>query len=229
MKRSLINKNILWAGDVLKQHGITLPEFAYWDMQQWRSNAANLVNIKGAMLGWDVTDFGNGNFLEVGGVLFTLRNGNFNDSSIGTPYAEKIMVLRPGQRLPIHMHKTKHEDIINRCGANYCIKLWNTGKDGQPDCESDVEAYFDGIKKTVKAGETLVIQRGCSITLPPYLYHTFWGQEGSESAVVGEVSSVNDDNVDNHFAEPVNRFSEIEEDEPCICPLCNEYSMLEQG
>lgn len=35
--------------------------------------------------------------------------------------------------------------------------------------------------------------------------------------------AVNDDNTDNYFAEPTARFADIEEDEPVLYPLCNEY------
>lgn len=46
------------------------------------------------------------------------------------------------------------------------------------------------------------------------MYHTFWGESGKGKILVGEVSKVNDDRVDNRFYEPVGRFPEIEEDEP---------------
>jgi len=42
-------------------------------------------------------------------------------------------------------------------------------------------------------------------------------------ALVGEVSSVNDDRTDNYFLIPKGRFSTIEEDEPINHYLCNEY------
>ena len=42
--------------------------------------------------------------------------------------------------------------------------------------------------------------------------------------LVGEVSKVNDDNVDNRFLEPVGRFPSVDEDEPPIWLLCNEYT-----
>ena len=44
--------------------------------------------------------------------------------------------------------------------------------------------------------------------------------------VAGEVSKVNDDNTDNYFLEPTSRFAAIDEDEPVLHPLCNEYDML---
>ena len=41
--------------------------------------------------------------------------------------------------------------------------------------------------------------------------------------IAGEVSSINDDQTDNFFAEPVSRFADIVEDEKPIHLLCNEY------
>ena len=37
------------------------------------------------------------------------------------------------------------------------------------------------------------------------------------------LAKVNDDDTDNYFAEPTARFADIEEDEPVLYPLCNEY------
>ncbi|MDL2236410.1 D-lyxose/D-mannose family sugar isomerase [Christensenellaceae bacterium OttesenSCG-928-K19] len=226
MKRSLINKSIEWARGVLEQNNISLPEFAYWGYEEWQKNADDITTIRKTMLGWDVTDYGSGDFDKTGSVLFTVRNGDVGDKNVGTPYAEKYIVLKPGQAIPTHMHKTKAEDIISRCAASYCIKLYNTGKDGKPDLQSDVDVFCDGIKKTFPPGETIEVTNGTSMTLHPYLYHSFWGMEGGQAAVVGEVSSINDDNTDNYFAQQVARFMEIEEDEAPLCPLCNEYSKL---
>jgi hypothetical protein len=45
--------------------------------------------------------------------------------------------------------------------------------------------------------------------------------------MVGEVSKVNDDTKDNCFLTPLGRFPEIEEDEPPVHLLCNEYPPLQ--
>ncbi len=66
-----------------------------------------------------------------------------------------------------------------------------------------------------------MLEPGESITLPTRQYHKFWG-EGSR-VLVGEVSNVNDDNIDNRFYEPVGRFPDIEEDEEPLYLLCNDY------
>ena len=58
------------------------------------------------------------------------------------------------------------------------------------------------------------------------MYHLFWAKKGCGDLICGEISSVNDDKTDNYNAEKVLRFSDIEEDEKIIHPLCNEYEKV---
>ena len=58
------------------------------------------------------------------------------------------------------------------------------------------------------------------------LYHSFWGEEGKGTVLVGEVSRVNDDHNDNRFYEPLGRYTDLVEDEPVYRYLCNEYPNL---
>jgi D-lyxose ketol-isomerase len=224
MKRSQVNAALVWAKSVLEENQLRLPDYAYWPMTEWRANADQLSRIKAVMQGWDITDYGSGDFEKLGSILYTVRNGT--DDLQGTPYAEKLIVLYDGQRLPMHCHRTKTEDIINRGGGILAIKLYNSKADGDVDYDTDVEVYMDGIKKIVRPGQTLEISKGNSVTLTRGMYHLFWAKEGAGNLIVGEVSSINDDRVDNYFAEPVSRFSEIEEDEPILHPLCNEYDLV---
>jgi D-lyxose ketol-isomerase len=227
MKRSQINQAVDWAKVLLEENKIKLPPFGYWDFEEWKNKTnAEIETIKAVMLGWDITDFGQGNFDEFGAVLFTLRNGSIKNKGVGTPYAEKLIVLRDGQRLPLHYHASKTEDIINRSGGVMAIKVYQSTKDGSVDYESDVEVYLDGVKHCIKAGMELNILPGESITLKPYMYHLFWAKKGHGDLICGEVSSINDDNVDNYNAEKVSRFTQIEEDVEIVHPLCNEYSKL---
>jgi len=53
------------------------------------------------------------------------------------------------------------------------------------------------------------------------LYHEFWGAEGC--VLVGEVSLVAEDQIDNRFYDRVGRFPEIEEDEPPLYLLVQDY------
>lgn len=226
MKRSNINEALQWAKDLLEKSNIKLPPFGYWTMDQWKEHKDELDTIKQTMLGWDITDYGKDDFANLGGVLFTLRNGDVHNTAIGTPYAEKLILLKEGQALPCHFHYKKTEDIIVRSSGVMGIKLYNATKDYEVDTQSDVEVYMDGIKHTVKAGETILVHPGCSITLTPFMYHTFFAQKGYGDCVIGEVSSINDDNVDNHFNPEMPRFSKIEEDEAITHPLCNEYNLI---
>lgn len=63
MKRSEINNTIKFSLAFLKQLKFNLPPFAYWTAEQWNSHPENCEEIKDAMLGWDVTDFGYGEIL----------------------------------------------------------------------------------------------------------------------------------------------------------------------
>lgn len=229
MKRSQINQELKWAKDLLMENNIKLPPFGYWTLEEWKSGKKDLSILKEVMLGWDITDYGKDKFNQLGAVLFTLRNGSLKDSRIGTPYAEKLIVLKDGQRLPIHYHASKTEDIINKAGGILAIKLYNSLENGEVDYKSEVSVDLDGVTYIFEAGEEIDIYTGDSITLRPYMYHMFWAKEGCGDLVCGEVSSINDDNTDNYNAEDVSRFSKVEEDEPILHPLCNEYAAVLGG
>jgi len=226
MKRSQINKAINEAMERLNEFKITLPCFGYWKKEDWIEKSDVTGRIRERMLGWDVTDFGTGDFEKVGATLFTVRNGDKNDKDLKMPYAEKYIILsdKTEQEIPLHYHIYKSEDIINRGGGVLVVQLFNKAEDGGLDTESDVTVYTDCIKRTIKAGEFIEVQPGDSITLEPYVYHKFYAKKGEGLLIVGEVSKVNDDNTDNVFFKKSERFSTVEEDEAIIYPLVNEYN-----
>ena len=80
MKRSEINDAVEWAIRLLERNKFRLPRFAYWDLDTWKDNNKETGVIQKVMLGWDITDFGQGRFSELGAVLFTIRNGDINDA-----------------------------------------------------------------------------------------------------------------------------------------------------
>jgi len=223
MKRSEINNAIELALEIVEGNSIHLPPFAHWTPDRWRSSGSEFDRIKLNGLGWDVTDFGGGDFDSFGAVLLTLRNGNYEHPELGTPYAEKLIILKPGQRLPLHLHFRKTEDIINRVGGVMVMELYNSLDSGEVDMSGSVRVVCDGMEREVNPGELLEFHPGESITLTPKLYHRFWAGKDRGMLVCGEVSSVNDDQDDNRFAEPVSRFADIEEDEPASYLLCNDY------
>ena len=223
MKRSEINAIMRDADAFIKQQGFHLPPFAYWTLNEWAAKGEEVREIVDRQLGWDITDFGLGDYAHTGLFIFTIRNGDPEDlkKGGGKLYAEKILVSDINQVTPLHFHWRKVEDIINRGGGKLMIQVYNSTEFDRL-ADTDVTVSLDGVKRLVKAGDMVVLGPGESITLPSRLYHKFWAIEGR--VLIGEVSLVNDDNTDNRFYEPVGRFPEIEEDEPPLYLLCTDYA-----
>lgn len=222
MKRSQINAIMREADAFMKAHGFYLPPFAYWTPDDWRSKGEEVREIVENNLGWDITDFGQGNYDKFGLFLFTIRNGNVANlkTGRGKTYAEKALIVTEGQVTPMHFHWNKVEDIINRGGGRLAIKLYNSTTD-EKLADTDVTVSLDGVRRTIKAGDTVVLKTGESITLPDYLYHEFWAEGGT--VLAGEVSKVNDDVNDNCFLHPTGRFPTVEEDTPPLHLLVGDY------
>ena len=242
MKRSEINDWLEEAKDLFEKNGFKLPPFADWELEDWKEIKTNIglqkkyAEIIENGLGWDLTDFGSGDFLKIGLLLFTIRNGNPSNPNYKKKYAEKIMISRENQVTPMHYHWEKCEDIINRGGGNLVIELYNASiEDDLKPAEhwkkgvlgkDEVNYVHDGILEVVPAGTKIILKPGESITLTPRMYHSFWAKKGSGTVMVGEVSMVNDDKMDNRFYKEIPRFSEIENDEVPIHVLVNEYNKL---
>lgn len=223
MKRSEINVHIREAIDLFSSLHFHLPPFAYHTPEYWQTAGSEADEIRDNQLGWDVTDYGLGNFQETGLLLFTIRNGNFaRKDDYPKGYAEKIMVVRENQVTPWHYHWNKREDIINRGGGELVLELFLADENnGLSDQAFSVS--IDGVRRDMKPGATVVLHPGESICLEPYVYHTFYGRAGYGTVMVGEVSDVNDDANDNCFLDKLGRFPEILENEPPLHLLCTEY------
>ena len=105
MKRSQINAIIENTIKLTEEYRFPLPPFAFWTAQDWEKADASNREIVDNMLGWDVSDFGSGDFENTGLTIFTFRNGNFHDKKrYPKPYAEKLLVVGDGQVLPFHYH-----------------------------------------------------------------------------------------------------------------------------
>ncbi|HEV3312423.1 MAG TPA: D-lyxose/D-mannose family sugar isomerase [Chloroflexota bacterium] len=222
MKRSKINEIIRDCDAFLGTRRFFLPPFAYWTPTEWRVRGKDVGEIVDRRLGWDITDFGLGDFTRTGLVIFTIRNGDPENLQRrgGKLYAEKILIVDQDQVTPYHFHWTKMEDIINRGGGDLMIQVCNSTEDEGLD-DSSVKLQVDGIERTVPAGGTVELKPGESITLPTRVYHQFWGVR--ERVLAGEVSLVNDDYADNRFLADVGRFPEIEEDEEPLHLLVGDY------
>jgi hypothetical protein len=221
MKRSEINRLIGRSVEFFDQMNFRLPTWALRSPEDWKGQYRNCSEIVDNMLGWDLTDFGFGDFNKCGLILFTIRNGNFTKDK--KPYAEKIMIVDELQETPMHFHWSKMEDIINRGGGNLIIELYNSDENGE-FTNNPVTVSIDGIKRKVEAGGIIILTPGESICLRQGVYHRFFGEEHKGKVLVGEVSAVNDDTSDNRFYKPVGRFPEIIEDEYPLYLLASEYS-----
>lgn len=224
MKRSVVNEIIAESDAFMRSFGFVMPPFAYLDP----AGLKDYVGTGGAMvrdhmLGWDITDYGQGNYEDLGLFLFTVRNGSEANVSrgMGMLYAEKMLISGEHQISPMHHHIKKTEDIINRGGATLVIELYTRAEDGSCDPSAPVEVLTDGRMRTLKAGAHLALQPGESVTLEPWHWHAFWGEGGR--VLIGEVSNVNDDRTDNIFREPIGRFSTIDEDTDPTHLLVSDY------
>ncbi|TFG04856.1 MAG: D-lyxose/D-mannose family sugar isomerase [Promethearchaeota archaeon] len=223
MKRSEINRIIRETVDFLNEQKFYLPKFAYWTVEDWKSKGGEIREIIDNQLGWDITDYGSGDFSKIGLIHFTIRNGNMKDlAKGGKNYCEKVLIMEEGQVVPTHHHYSKTEDIINRGGGILMIQLFNVSENDQKNDEP-VSILMDGIRKTFRAGTAVELEPGDSITLTPKHYHKFWVKEGGGKVLIGEVSSVNDDYGDNKFIDEVKRFGEIHEDEELLYLLYDDY------
>ncbi len=222
MKRSQINAIMGDAIAFMNQHQFHLPPFAFWSPDEWRRKGPEVREIVERELGWDITDFGGGQYDQLGLFIFTIRNGNPADlpKGGGKLYAEKLLIVDVDQITPFHFHWRKTEDIINRGGGKLLLQLYNSTPDGGL-ADTEVVVSTDGVVRTLPAGGIVSLSPGESITLPTGLYHKFWGAEGR--VLVGEVSLVNDDNTDNRFLDPIGRFPTIEEDEAPLHLLVKDY------
>ncbi len=157
---------------------------------------------------WDVTDFGLGSFAKIGLVLVNLAEQ--------PEYCEKLMYSKHRQVLPMHTHRRKKEDIICRSGR-LTVELWK----GHPDRTRRGELFSlirNGDSVEARSGDNVILEAGERVTIVPGVYHAFWAE--SDEAVIGEVSTANDDAHDNFFVDPrIGRFPEIEEDVPPVVRL----------
>lgn len=212
MQRSRINEIMEQAAELIARQGFVLPPFANWTPDEFRQRKESAARVIAARCGWDITDYGRGDFDNYGLFLFTLRNGRLADLQRGGGmcYAEKLLISRQDQLSPMHTHIIKAEDIINRGGADLVIELYGSDDQGRYAEDRGGVVYCDGIARAYAPGDKLVLKPGESVTLMPGDWHAFWGEGGD--VLIGEVSTVNDDETDNIFVDPIGRFSTIVED-----------------
>lgn len=224
MKRSTINSILAEADEMIRSHGFALPPFAYWSPAEFKAQAGAAQHVIDARCGWDITDYGAGRYDQMGLFLFTLRNGRLADLQRGGGmcYAEKLLISKQDQLSPMHTHILKAEDIINRGGATLVVELYGSDDAGQFADDRGGTVWCDGIQRDYGPGDKLRLAPGESVTLQPGDWHAFWGEGGD--VLIGEVSTVNDDETDNIFREPIGRFATIDEDTDPVHLLVSDYA-----
>jgi|688.fasta_scaffold482081_2 D-lyxose ketol-isomerase len=96
MKRSQINKLIEEAAEFFESNKLHLPPWAKWTCDQWKDHLGEeTYEIRTHGMGWNVTDFGSGDFNKQGLLLFIMRNGWLKDNKPQDTktYAEKATGL----------------------------------------------------------------------------------------------------------------------------------------
>lgn len=224
MKRSEINKALKELESACIKYSCYLPPFCHFTPEEWEDKGHEYDEVRDCLLGWDITDYGLGNFEKAGFSLITLRNGNLKQKDkYPKPYAEKLLYLKEGQYAWNHFHWYKQEDIINRGGGNVLLRVYNSLPNEEMDYDSDVTIHSDGRTYTVPAGTQIRLTPGESLTVTRGMYHDFQVEKGTGAVLLGEVSQCNDDECDNRMLPPVGRFPAVEEDEPAYRLLCFEY------
>lgn len=223
MKRSEINHALQEMEKMIQAYHVALPPFCDFTPDDWKSKGSEYDEVRDNMLGWDITDFGLGQFEKIGFSLITLRNGNMKNSEYVKSYAEKLLFMQESQTAQMHYHAYKMEDIINKGGGNVLIRVYNSMKDGS-FADTPVKVTCDGRSYEVEPGTQIKLTPGESITITQGMYHDFEVEKGTGPVLLGEVSMCNDDQTDNYFYDhSIGRFPEIEEDEVPYRYLCNEY------
>lgn len=216
MLRSEIDGLIDEARALFAAQGLALPPWAHFSPADWAARPGQARFCAERQMGWDVTDFGGGDFAARGLLLLCTRNG-IQGRPGERPYAEKLMVVRDAQETPFHRHVVKAEDIINRGGGDLVVEV--TLFEGDAETADPVAVLVDGDLRRLAPRSPVVLRPGESITLVPGQMHRFYGRG---TVLVGEVSQTNDDHGDNVFLEPVGRFAAIREDAPARFPLWSE-------
>ena len=94
MKRSEVNQAIKEMEQLIREHRFELPGFCHFTPEEWENKGNEYDEIRDNMLGWDITDYGLGDFEKVGCALITLRNGNQKNPKYKKVYAEKLLMLK---------------------------------------------------------------------------------------------------------------------------------------
>ena len=116
MKRSEINKHLNNSVAFFNKMKFHLPEWAFWDIKNWKKHNLEISEIVVLGLGWDITDFGTEDFNKYGLINFNLRNGHINTKK---NYCEKIIIVEENQITPMHTHRSEERRVGKECRSRW--------------------------------------------------------------------------------------------------------------
>ena len=221
MKRSELNQIMRDALAFINELNFKLPPFVYFTYEEWKTKGEEYSEIIDNIMGWDITDFGSGDFHKSGLIMITVRNGS-NNEKYPKSYGEKLMICEDGQITPYHTHGRKLEDLVNRGGGTLVLKCFKLDTNGTK-LKEPFNISIDGKRTLIAPEECIRLSPGESILVEPGVYHSFWAERGK--TLVGEVSDYEDYNDDTFF-DDFELTMDIIEDEPILYPLFTEYPKL---
>lgn len=120
MKRSEINKALKELEAMCAKEHCYLPPFCHFTPEQWQHIGHDYDEVRDCMLGWDITDYGLGDFDKVGFSLITIRNGNRKmPEKYPKVYAEESAVPERGpvfpQPFPLVQDRGHHQPRRRKC------------------------------------------------------------------------------------------------------------------
>lgn len=80
MKRSEINNALKELEAMCAEHCCYLPPFCHMTPDDWKNAGHEYDEIRDCMLGWDITDYGMGNFDKFGFSLITIESAKAVDA-----------------------------------------------------------------------------------------------------------------------------------------------------
>ena len=121
MKRSEINAIIRHAKEFCAEMKFALPPFVNWTPADWNEKGPECAEIVDNQLGWDITDFGSGDFDKIGLTIFTFRNGKglYIYPRRGCPTSVDGVTL--DSRADSHRYPMQHGSIL--CVGNAVLQL----------------------------------------------------------------------------------------------------------
>ena len=227
MKRSELNRYIAEADAFFAKNHFMLPPFAQWTPQEWETKGPEVNEIRDPATGLGRDGFRFGRLPPDRPHGLHATNGLSPDGEPSKVYAEKIIYVREGQVTPFHYHASRMVDTLTEAGREARWWFHFTFHPRRRTRGNPSLCFLRWSSVSCRRGRCGDAGSGQSVTLPPFLYHTFYAVDGD--ALIGEVSSLNNDDTDNFFLDKLPRYPAVVEDEAPTRLLCTEYHLAPSG